>query len=670
MKEFFRKQMIDADKRFRPVQIVHKFIPDTKEQREEYFKSAEAMGLGGFVINVGGDKESYPFDEAEWALFKEKIEDVFAHGFRVWLYDELGFPSGAAGKSVLERDNSLRVKALLCRSVRCSCGHAEIEARGNEVLAGAFPIIEENVIWESEKLYTLSENGIAPLRVENKLIFDVPTDKEYLAVYIYTDAIEYYTMHDVHFVDIMDDQVTDYFIEHTHANYLKHLGPELMSKIEAIFTDEPSISVHGASGKFNETEPLIGWSPSLGVPERPLGLFFATDGDYRKVRRDYWTKLSDRLAKNYFEKISNYCNKFGMLTTGHLYGEENLAMQIGLNGSLFRMEDKMTLPGVDRLYCTNPMNIIPEKTAVGAAHLNGCEHIMSESSSHFEGSWWHTTFDVSDMINSTLYQYVMGLDNTASYHFYMPLPEERLWTDVVGAASAMISIGRHSCPLLVCIPQRKGYERYVPSGSKYWDGVLTWEVEFKLNEEQTRLGISYAHALKYMLGGGFDFDLIDEEALPRIKVENGVIKSEFESFQALVVFDDGTGLEDEALALLERGAKVIAIRFENEDAPKLNGVIYTTLEELIGTLAKNVTPPIKLTYNGGTVWYNCHEYDGGKVFLIHNFSNEASAVTIELEGELELFRIFEKTSTNFSSGDSFELGAKEAVVLFAEYTDK
>ena len=40
MKEFFRKQMMDADKILLPVQIVHKFIPDTKEQREEYFKSA------------------------------------------------------------------------------------------------------------------------------------------------------------------------------------------------------------------------------------------------------------------------------------------------------------------------------------------------------------------------------------------------------------------------------------------------------------------------------------------------------------------------------------------------------------------------------------------------------------------------------------------------------
>ncbi|MBQ6906315.1 MAG: hypothetical protein IJN75_04765 [Clostridia bacterium] len=666
MKEFFRKQMMNADKEFRPVQIVHTFLPNTKEEREAYFKNAEAMGLGGFVINVGGDKDNYPFDEAEWALFKEKAEDVVAHNFRLWLYDELGFPSGAAGKSVLERDRSRRVKAMLCRSERCVDGHAELMARGNELMAGAFPIIAETVIPENEKQYTLSENGIAPKREADKLIFDVPTDKEYLAVYIYTDQIEYYTMHDVHFVDIMDDQVTDHFIEHTHENYLKHLGCELMSKVEAIFTDEPSISVHGASGKFYESDQLIGWSPSLGVPERPLGLFFATDGDYRSVRRDYWTKLSDRLAKNYFEKISSYCDKVGMLSTGHLYGEENLAMQIGLNGSLFRMEDKMTFPGVDRLYCTDPVNIIPEKTAVGAAHLNGRAHIMSESSSHFEDCWWNSSYDVTDMINSTLYQYVMGLDSTASYHSYQPIPEERLWTDVVGAASAMISIGKHCCPLLVCIPQRKGYERYVPSSSKYWDGVLTWEVEFKMNEEQTRLGLAYAHALKHMLNDGFDFDLIDEEALPRIAVEGGILKSEHESFQAIVVFDDGRELEDEVKVLLKHGAKVIAVRFENEDAPKIDGVIYTTVDTLTSSLSQEVVRPIELKYEGGTVWYNCHEYDGGRVFLIHNFSKEDSFISFELSGELELFRIFEKTSEKAECGKKYLLKGKEAVVLFAE----
>ena len=666
MKEFFRKQMMNPDKIFRPLQIVHNYIPNTKEERETYFDNFKKMGLGGFVINIGGGKEVYPFDEAEWALFKEKIEDAFDHGFRVWIYDELGYPSGAAGTSVVERDPSLRVKALLCRSVKCVSGHAELETRGNEVLAGAFPIIKEDIIVDSEKQYTLSENGISPTRDGDKLIFDVPEDKEYLAVYIYTDMIDYYTMHDVHFVDVMDDMVTDYFIEHTHKNYLEHLGPELMSKVEAIFTDEPGISVHGASGKFLEADSLMGWSPSLGVPERPLGLFFATDGDYRKVRRDYWTKLSDRFSKNYFEKITNYCNELGILTTGHLYGEENLAMQIGLNGSLFRMADKMTMPGVDRLYCTDPMNIIPEKTAVGAAHLNGCAHIMSESSQHFECSWWNKPNDITDMINSGLYQYVMGLDSTASYFMIRGIEEERRWTDILGAASAMISIGKHSCPLLVCIPQRKGYERYVPYNSKYWDAVLTWEVEFKTNAEQTRLGISYAHALKFMLNDGFDFDLIDEEALPRIKVENGMLKSEHETFQSIVVFDDGTPLEKEVIDLLNCGAKVIAIRFENEDAPRHEGVIYTTLDSLVDTLGKNVTPPIKLNYKGGTVWYNCHVYDGGKVFLIHNFSKEDSVVTFELDGDLELFRIFDKTSETAFSGKEYLLHGKEAFVLFAE----
>ena len=146
MKEFFRKQMMNPDKIFRPLQIVHNYIPNTKEERETYFDNFKKMGLGGFVINIGGGKEVYPFDEAEWALFKEKIEDAFDHGFRVWIYDELGYPSGAAGTSVVERDPSLRVKAILCRSVKCVSGHAELETRGNEVLAGAFPIIKEDII--------------------------------------------------------------------------------------------------------------------------------------------------------------------------------------------------------------------------------------------------------------------------------------------------------------------------------------------------------------------------------------------------------------------------------------------------------------------------------------------------------------------------------------------
>ena len=132
------------------------------------------------------------------------------------------------------------------------------------------------------------------------------------------------------------------------------------------------------------------------------------------------------------------------------------------------------------------------------------------------------------------------------------------------------------------------------------------------------------------------------------------------------VGDDGRELEDEVKVLLKHGAKVIAVRFENEDAPKIDGVIYTTVDALTSSLSQEVVRPIELKYEGGTVWYNCHEYDGGRVFLIHNFSKEDSFISFELSGELELFRIFEKTSEKAECGKKYLLKGKEAVVLFAE----
>ena len=47
--------------------------------------------------------------------------------------------------------------------------------------------------------------------------------------------------------------------------------------------------------------------------------------------------------------------------TGHLYGEETLSMQIGLNADLFGLMRYMQMPGVDRLYCDDPRDVTAEK---------------------------------------------------------------------------------------------------------------------------------------------------------------------------------------------------------------------------------------------------------------------------------------------------------------------
>jgi len=89
----------DPGVEFRPLQIVHgvpaaQATPEAMEQLKE-------LGLGGIVCNVSFDK--YLVSEAHWQTLVKAVEACKQVGLRVWLYDELGYPSGAAGGLVLDK---------------------------------------------------------------------------------------------------------------------------------------------------------------------------------------------------------------------------------------------------------------------------------------------------------------------------------------------------------------------------------------------------------------------------------------------------------------------------------------------------------------------------------------------------------------------------------------
>ena len=89
---------------------------------------------------------------------------------------------------------------------------------------------------------------------------------------------------------------------------------------------------------FNEPDPVVPWTEGLeadflngcGYPLRPrlASLFFDTDSG-GQVRRDFWRLVSARLEESYFGQIADWCTRYDICLTGHLYGEETLSMQIG-----------------------------------------------------------------------------------------------------------------------------------------------------------------------------------------------------------------------------------------------------------------------------------------------------------------------------------------------------
>ena len=101
----------------RPLQIVHgirleglqaegvdQMVPGTaaKQVAIKGMQTYQDRGLGGIVCNV--NFQDYMKSEEHWETLVEAVEACHWLGLTVWIYDEQGYPSGAAGGQVLQEN--------------------------------------------------------------------------------------------------------------------------------------------------------------------------------------------------------------------------------------------------------------------------------------------------------------------------------------------------------------------------------------------------------------------------------------------------------------------------------------------------------------------------------------------------------------------------------------
>lgn len=589
--ELLREKMRNPENFRRPVQIIHSYYPKTAADTEAYLDAAQKNGLGGFVVNMDVSPkrlpdetdeaykkrsldaylgEGTPETDAEWEHLRDFIDACFARGMEVWIYDERAYPSGAAGHKVLEGHPEDQVKGLVCRTAVVGPGKGTMPAdSGTLRFAAAYPVTENGIV-DTNAQFEVVQN-------ESVISWDLPEIySEYRVCAFYTRTINFHTENKVPYPDLMRADVTDRFIEATHEAYLRHLGKERISKITAFFTDEPGLPTHGCSSYFYEKDAVAAWTEAMDellpedMPEHYADIFFETTGDFAAYRRKYWQCAAELFGENYFGRIAEWCGRHGTRMTGHLYGEETLSMQIGLNADLFGLMRHMQMPGVDRLYASNPRDVTAEKTASSAAHLYGRSSVMSESSFHLEYNWWKNPEEAThkNRMNSTYYQIQLGVTHIASYYGYNPAPDpERLEFDECAArASLFCGTGTHSTDVLVLIPMNAAYERFAPPDHKYWD-VGPCTVAPYQPETIQKLEKIYGEVLENLENDKLDFDLIDESGLADCSFEDGEIHTGCESFRVLVLFDSAEPEEEAAKwiwSYLENGGSIAVVKTDIE----------------------------------------------------------------------------------------------------------
>jgi len=524
----------------RPLQIVHGIAPDGKGPAgmaqmvpgagsdsaiESGMRRYRDLGLGGIVCNVMF--KDYMRSEPAWDALVQAVRACRDLGLVAWIYDEDGYPSGAAGGLVLE-------------------GNPEFEALE---LARDTAAAQPFIVRPAYEFTHASNNYYAARR----------------------------------YVNLLDDRAVRKFVSVTHEAYRRRLGAELGGTVKAFFTDEPSLITVNL-GEIPESArrnvpirdppdpaakplPAVPWAYDLSERYRERygadlldvrrSLFEGdTDGD-RTVRRRYWALIADLVAERYFGGIQRWCAGAHVASSGHILWEEALMHHPALYGNALKALSRMDVPGLDEL-SSDPSAVLhghwmTAALPASAAMLTGGRRVFTEVSDFSEKMSGTGPASLARMQATAAWQAAMGVTDFTLYYGIADRSAEdyRAYCDYVGRLNAVLKEARLDPDVLLYYPIHDLWAEYRPVADPLNLGSQTQRAQ-KLVGSFNATGTALTHAQ-------VPFCLTDHEFLAKASVRSGRLQIRGHGFRAIVL-PEGAELPEAAsrrLAQFESGGGIV-----------------------------------------------------------------------------------------------------------------
>ncbi len=585
------KQPPPAD---RPLQIIHGIDPRGRivegvdqmvpgRQPEAVAKAGMQFyrdrGLGGVVCNVAF--RDYLRSEENWKTLVGGVEACRQLGMVVWIYDEEGYPSGAAGGLVLKENPAFEAQALAFDASRPD----------PFVLRPAYE-------------HTHASNNFHAAR---------------------------------RYVNLIDDRAVRSFIAKTHGAYSDRLKPYFGATVQAMFTDEPSLvavnlgqlpeSVRKKVRVVDPPDPGVRALPSVpwtyDLPERyrerfgedllaqRRSLFGGDSAADRKVRRQFWALIADLVAERYFGAIQTWCAGHKVASSGHTLWEEALMHHPALEGNGLKALCLMDIPGLDVL-SSDPEAVIHSgwMTAAlpaSAAVLTGRRRVMTEVSDFVEKMGGRGPASLAEMQATAAWQAAWGVTEFTLYYGIADRPagEYRAYCDFVGRLNAILKPARPDPQVLLYYPVYDLWAEYLPVAGPLQLGSQSPRAQ--------RIVRSFDQLGQTLQRSQVPFALIDHERLAAAKVaSDGSLAIGEHRFRAILLPAD-VELPPAAARTVdqwrEKGGRVLAER----PAVRLSGP----------AIIEAVKPPYRLSPQSPYVAAGHFLRDGRRVILLANVGREA-----------------------------------------------
>ena len=512
-----------------------------KHELEWQLREYHDKGITGLFLH-GRFGLKVPYLSADWF---DRVKFVVAEakeiGIDIWVYDEMNWPSGTAEKQVLKKYPHLCQKYLevvvlpvdgpLFTFLEAS--DSRYVNTGKSKPIAAFACSAEEFEYGIKNIIDLTPN----LSFEVVIPWEAPAGNWKLLYFLEKEA-DYY-------IDPLDPESTRRFIEITHQGYKKAVGRDFGKIVPGFYTDEPAMYYYQV-GVDNYAIPWTGkmfkiFRERRGYDLKPFlaALYFNMGAKTSQIRYDFWRTLTEQYSESYYHQIREWCEKNGVIFTGHLLFEEWLRMHARCEGNIFKHLKHFHLIGVDHLYPRigsedNPTEHVSLKIASSAAHHYGSARLLCES---MGGTYWDCTLERMKWMAN--WEYVLGVNlfNNHGYHYSIEGERKRDWppsqfyhhswwkyyahfTDYMARLSHILSGGRHVAKVLILYPINSIWANYAP-------------------QQRTEIGnvieADFSYLCDTLLRLHYDFDYVDEDDLNKARIEKSLIKIRDEEYSLLIL---------------------------------------------------------------------------------------------------------------------------------------
>lgn len=668
--------------------------------RKTDLDAAERHGLGGLVCAVRGDayyQGDYLRDEAEWTRLTNQVDEVHRRGLKVWLFDERGYPSGGAGDLVVRESP---------RSENIGVFRVTVDGRGPVPARIGLPPGARRFVGAS--IVPRDAGGLrydlaVPATVEEDGVSATGPDGDWTLCAF----VERFVREGTHaatvgpsfgwqglYPNLLDRDAVAKFIEVTHEAYAQRLGPGAMRRVEAIYCNEPSLKPNWfPPGERPSGEAYVPWVASLPETFRAMHgyeliprmgeLFDARTNAYSRVRLHFYQTVGEIMADSFAGQIADWCQRHGIMLTGHLLSEELICYHPPLYGDFFKQIQRFNLPGAD-------MPILkPEDPA--AARFIGVRFVSSAARAAgkrdvqtlmdpFLGRWRDeqgrvASVPVDSLLRSVNLLFYNGVNHVTIYGPWDQYPPEdyerfNLYT---GRLAALLRGAVNGARVAVYYPIESFQARYRPTPNTIWSEQREyWDLQSSVrNLEQ----MCHDH--------GLDHNFIDAAALRRATAgpaslmigdhRYGVLLMPSMGIVPLDVLETIRRFEAAGGRVVWTGTLPALGAYEREDAQVaslLAGVeAVTDRKEILSAVRELVPPELRFQPDsdaGRGVLVSRYDRAGLALFLVINDATESVTLRDVRFGEARQFALYDPligTRTGRGAGDPVTLEPRRAFVL-------